>query len=96
LLVLSHAGLYDHLFLFHDFGPSGKLLLALASTVVLGSESCRTHNHLLLFHDFGPSGKLLLGLTACLVPSPAGITTIFYWVMTLGVTWLYLYGLVLD
>jgi hypothetical protein len=32
-------------------GRSGKLLLALTSTVILGSESCRTHDHIFLSHD---------------------------------------------
>jgi hypothetical protein len=32
---------------------SGKLLLVLASTVILGSESCGSHDHILLSHDSG-------------------------------------------
>jgi hypothetical protein len=32
-------------------GGSGKLLLDLANIVILGSESCRTHDHILLSHD---------------------------------------------
>jgi hypothetical protein len=32
---------------------SGKLLLVLASTVILGSEFRMTHDHNLLFHDSG-------------------------------------------
>jgi hypothetical protein len=32
-------------------GGSGKLLLALATTVILGSESCGTHDHILLSHE---------------------------------------------
>jgi hypothetical protein len=32
---------------------SGKLLLALASTVILGSESHGTHGHILVSHDSG-------------------------------------------
>jgi hypothetical protein len=35
----------------HAVGPSGKFLLALASTVILDSESCGTHAPLLLSHD---------------------------------------------
>jgi hypothetical protein len=34
-------------------GRSGKLLLALASTVILGSGSCGTHEHIFLSHDSG-------------------------------------------
>jgi hypothetical protein len=34
---------------------SGKLMLALASTVVLGSESRGTHGHILLSRDFRSS-----------------------------------------
>jgi hypothetical protein len=45
----------------------GKLLLAVASTVILGSESCSTQDHLLLFKDFGPSGKLLLALATTVI-----------------------------
>jgi hypothetical protein len=39
---------------------SGKLLLALASKVILGSESCGTHDHTLLFHDSGSCATLFL------------------------------------
>jgi hypothetical protein len=57
-------GYYDHIFLSPDFESSdswkrisidgsGKLLLALASTGVLGSGSCGTDDHILLFHDSG-------------------------------------------
>jgi hypothetical protein len=31
----------------------GKLLLVLASTVILGSQSGGTHDHILLSHDSG-------------------------------------------
>jgi hypothetical protein len=37
--------------LFND-GRSGKLLLTLASTVILGSESDGTHDHILFSHDY--------------------------------------------
>jgi hypothetical protein len=37
---------------------SGKLLLALASTVILGSESRWTHDHILLSHDSGSRATL--------------------------------------
>jgi hypothetical protein len=42
-----------------------NLLLALASTVILGSEPHWTHDHILLTHDSGSRwGKLLLALAS--------------------------------
>jgi hypothetical protein len=35
---------------------SGKLLLAFTSTVILGSESCETHDHILLLLHKPPRG----------------------------------------
>jgi hypothetical protein len=40
------CGLFNH-------GRSGQLLLALASTAILGSESDGTRDHILLSHDAG-------------------------------------------
>jgi hypothetical protein len=46
----------------------GKLLLALASTAILGSESHGTYDHIILFYNsHGPvwlAGKLLLALAS--------------------------------
>jgi hypothetical protein len=39
---------------------SSKLLLVLASTVILGSESCGTHDHILLSHVCGSRATELL------------------------------------
>jgi hypothetical protein len=33
------------------FRQSGKLLMALATTVILSQESCQTHDHILLPYD---------------------------------------------
>jgi hypothetical protein len=41
-------------------GRSGKLLLALASTVILGSESRGAHDHISLSHDFGSRATLAM------------------------------------
>jgi hypothetical protein len=57
----------------------GKLLLALTSAVILGSESRRIHDHIFLLHDsgscaavlsgcpVGQSGKLLLVLASTVI-----------------------------
>jgi hypothetical protein len=47
-----------------------KLPLVIASTVILGSESCGTHGHTLLSHDTGShaiDGKLLLVLASTVI-----------------------------
>jgi hypothetical protein len=52
-LTLSWRELYP--FLVFTVCLSGKFLLALASTAILGSEYHGTHDHVLLFHDSGVS-----------------------------------------
>jgi hypothetical protein len=47
-------------------GWSGKFLLAVAGTVILGSESHRTHYHILLSHDSGSHATLFAILPALL------------------------------
>jgi hypothetical protein len=53
-------------------GRSGKLLLALASTVILCSESCGIHDHILLSHTSGSCETHLVhqGLTGLLYIAP--------------------------
>jgi hypothetical protein len=41
----------------------GKLLLALASTIILSSESRGTHGHILLSHDFVSRATLIINVT---------------------------------
>jgi hypothetical protein len=43
---------------------SGKLLMALASIVILGSNSHGTHDHILLSHD--PGSRLTLSTDVCI------------------------------
>jgi hypothetical protein len=71
---------------------TAKLLLPLASSVILGSESLRAHDHILLSDGFGSfqatiSGTVFVCLVKCcwaspaqwfLVPSPKGHMTTFY------------------
>jgi hypothetical protein len=55
-------------------GWSCKLLLAVTSTVILVSESCRTHGHILLSHDSGSRATLTKTcpheISLHIIPSP--------------------------
>jgi hypothetical protein len=72
---------------------TAKLLLALASTVTLGSESHGTHDHVLLSDGSGSlqttlplTDKLLLALasTVIICLNPTGLMTIFYCLLAVG------------
>jgi hypothetical protein len=53
---------------------SGRLLLALACTVILGSESHRTCYHILLYHDSGSHATLFLQYSQSCWPSYSALT----------------------
>jgi hypothetical protein len=70
--------------LWSKLGQSSKLLLALASTIILGSGSSGTHGRILLYHDSGSLVSLLIRLTIKLmlvlvstVRTPSGAMTKF-------------------
>jgi hypothetical protein len=109
ILSSESHGTHDHILLYYDFGNceatlwlcvgrSGKLLLAFASNAILGSESHGTHDHILLSHDSGSRTSTGTAVSVCwrvnccwpspaqsfLVPSPAGLRTIFYSLTALG------------
>jgi hypothetical protein len=56
----------------HFYDWSHKLLLALASVAIIGSESRRTHDHILLFQDSGSGATFT---------SPAFMSTFASWFM---------------
>jgi hypothetical protein len=48
-----------------EAGRSGKLMLVLASTVIIGSEPRGTHDHILLSHDSGCCARANVYRNAC-------------------------------
>jgi hypothetical protein len=71
-MVPGHMGLMTIPLLF----LSDKLLLVLATIIILGSGSCRTHDDIFLSYTFGSRATLPL-----LVPLPFGVLVAVYVLM---------------